>query len=334
MTSESSVVLIPERRIPVPSSVSAQAQAFLAQAAMPAPAEYPKDVNDKEGWRAIVEAGDLGLRNLLESSGFDLSISDSVMGCAVEELDVGECTVYAVTPPGIQQDDHRLYLYIHGGGWQLFGGLLARALGADTALAVGATTWSVDYRMPPEHPFPTPLDDCVAAYKRALQEYAPEDIVVAGVSAGANLSAAMMIRLHDEGVPLPAAVVLDTPATDLTEAGDTWATNLGVDPTMTTAGPAMRLYAGGQDLRHPYLSPLFGALGPWYPPTVLLSGTRDVLLSDTVRFHRALLTAGATAELHIFEAQGHVGFLGQAPEDQERSGQARTWAEKHWPQLA
>ena len=122
-----------------------------------------------------------------------------------------------------------------------------------------------------------------------------------------------------------------TPAADLTEAGDSHQTNLGLDPLIPGSGKqTFLLYAAGQDLRHPYLSPLNGDFSPGFPPAILTTGTRDMLLSDTVLLHRALRRAGIPAELHVTEAAGHGGFLGQAPEDQEILGEVRRFAETHW----
>ena len=81
--------------------------------------------------------------------------------------------------------------------------------------------------------------------------------------------------------------------------------------------------------RHPYLSPLFGDLAG-FPPTILTSGTRDLLLSDTVRMHRALRAAGVDADLHVWEAGSHGGFLQMAPEDAERTTEVRRFAERCW----
>jgi monoterpene epsilon-lactone hydrolase len=126
-------------------------------------------------------------------------------------------------------------------------------------------------------------------------------------------------------------VVLMTPGSDLTEAGDSHQTNLGLDPLIPgTARQSFLLYAGGRDLRHPYLSPLNGDFTKGFPPTILTTGTRDMLLSDTVLLHRALRRAGIPAELHVTEAAGHGGFLGRAPEDQEILGEVRRFAETHW----
>jgi acetyl esterase/lipase len=91
----------------------------------------------------------------------------------------------------------------------------------------------------------------------------------------------------------------------------------------------MRLYAGAEDLRHPHISPLFAELGG-LPPTLLATGTRDLLLSDSVRMHRALLDAGVEAELHVWEAAGHGNFMRTAPEDDDRARQIRTFAERCW----
>ena len=130
-------------------------------------------------------------------------------------------------------------------------------------------TWAVDYRMPPLHPFPAGLDDCVAVFRKALEERAPADIFVGGGSAGGNLAAALILRAKDEGLPMPAALVLGTPEVDLTESGDSFHTNLGFDHVLSPLMSVNLLYANGHDLTEPYLSPLFGDLTgfpPTYPP--------------------------------------------------------------------
>ena len=142
---------------------------------------------------------------------------------------------------------------------------------------------------------------------------------------------ARVLRARDEGLPLPAAVVLMTPGSDLTEAGDSHQTNLGLDPLIPgSARQSFLLYAGGRDLSHPDLSPLNGDFAPGFPPAILTTGTRDMLLSDTVLLHRALRRAGIPAELHVTEAGGHGGFMGRAPEDQEILAEVRRFADAHW----
>jgi acetyl esterase/lipase len=199
-----------------------------------------------------------------------------------------------------------------------------------TAAKLGMRVWAIDYRMPPDHPYPAALDDCLAAYRTLLHDHRPAEIVVGGVSAGGNLSAVLILRARDEGLPLPAGAVLLTPALDLTQSGDTFQTNLGVDTVITTDDPSpILLYAGGHDLTDPYLSPLFGDFRRGFPPALLASGTRDVLLSDTVRMHRALRTAGIEAELHVLEAAPHGFFAGSAPEDKELDKEVRRFIAEH-----
>ncbi|MBL7486862.1 alpha/beta hydrolase [Frankia sp. AgB1.9] len=317
------VLHVPARDIPVPTSVSPEAQAVLALGLVSPPPVWPA-LDDPEGWRTYVaeqEKQALGL--------FDFTRPAD--GAQVEDLDGDGVRVYAVTPDGLAADDGRVYLEIHGSGFIAGGGAMCRSMAVDTARQVRATVWSVDYRMPPDHPFPAALDDCLAVYRALLRDRRPGRVIIGGPSAGGNLAAALILRARDEGLPLPAAAVLATPAVDLTGAGDSWRTNLGIDNTLTGSfEPPFALYADGHDLRDPYLSPLFGDLSRGFPPTLLLTGTRDLLLSDTVRMHRALRAAGVPADLHVFEAAGHAMFFGTAPEERERTREIRAFCERHW----
>jgi monoterpene epsilon-lactone hydrolase len=120
-----------------------------------------------------------------------------------------------------------------------------------------------------------------------------------------------------------------TPEADLTESGDSFHTNLGIDCVLTESlADSIALYAGGHDLRHPYLSPLFGNLTAPFPPTFLQAGTRDLFLSNTVRMHRKLRAGGVDAQLHVFEAMPHGGFFG-APEDDELTDEIRRFLAAH-----
>ena len=261
------VLKVPERVIPVPTTVSPEAQAYLAMGPLQAPG-YPA-LDDVEGWRTMVAATNQMMVGRLADSGLT-----SPVGFDVDELSLNGLGVYVVTPPGFDPNDTRVYLDIHGGAWTIGGGELCRVTGIRTATMIGMRVWSVDYRMPPDHPYPAAVDDCLTAYRALLEEHRPEEIVVGGGSAGGNLSAALVLRARDEGLPLPAAAILLTPALDLTQSGDTFQTNLGVDTILTRNEPTIPLlYAGGHDRRDPYISPLFGDLSKGFPPTLLASGT-------------------------------------------------------------
>jgi acetyl esterase/lipase len=140
----------------------------------------------------------------------------------------------------------------------------------------------------------------------------------------------MALRARDEGLPLPAGLVLLSPQVDLTESGDSFEVNKLVDVVLPGSLMASnRLYADGADPSHPYLSPLFGSFGG-FPPTFLQSGTRDLFLSNAVRMHRALRRAQVAAELHVFEAMPHGGFSGGTPEDKDLAQEVSRFVQAQW----
>jgi epsilon-lactone hydrolase len=313
---------LPAREIPIPASVSPEAQAAMAIAPLPEPDRPAPD--DHDGWRAMIAAQDAAIAGMMAERAAGTAVTTT-------ERDVG-AHVYEITPTDLAAGDRRVYLDIHGGAFVFGAGECCRVMSVGTAARYGARVWAVDYRMPPDHPFPAGLDDCLAAYRALLSDHDPAEIIVGGASAGGNLAAALILRARDEGLPLPAAAVLMTPGVDLTASGDSLRTNLGLDPLLPGAStPTFAMYAGGRDLTDPYVSPLFGDFVPGFPPTILTTGTRDRLLSDTVRMHRALRRAGIPADLHVTEAAGHGGFFGTAPEDHEIERELRRFAESHWP---
>ena len=205
----------------------------------------------------------------------------------------------------------RVLLYIHGGGYVLNPG----EAGLDEGLSVAGhgkiRVVSVDYRMAPEHPYPAALDDVVAVYRALLRDYAAGSIGVFGSSTGGGLTLALALRLRDEGVPLPAALAPGSPWSDLGKVGDTYFSNEGQDNILVTYDNWLRkaaeAYAGGESLRNPYLSPVYGDF-TGFPPVFLTSGTRDLFLSNTVRVHEKLRRAGVPADLYVFEGMSHVQF--------------------------
>jgi epsilon-lactone hydrolase len=241
----------------------------------------------------------------------------------VAEATLGGVATYRVEPADPCTD--RTCLFLHGGAFTMGGGAACRASTAAFAEGARVRSIGVDYRRPPQHPYPAPLDDCVSAYRAILEDMDAQNVVAAGLSAGGNLAAALVLRARDEGLPLPSSVLLFSPEIDLTEAGDSFETLMGIDPVLRSRlTDSINLYANGHHLTDPYLSPLFGDLSLGFPPTFLQCGTRDLFLSNTVRFHRALRRAGLPAALHVWEAMPHGGFgamleggFGQAPEDRE-----------------
>jgi len=144
----------------------------------------------------------------------------------------------------------------------------------------------------------------------------------------------MVLRAKQDGLPLPAAIAPGTPMSDLTGSGDTFQTNAMVDNVLVAYGAncdkRASLYANGRDLKDPMLSPLFGDMHG-FPPTILTSGTRDLLLSNTVRVHRKLRQAGVEAVLQVFEGQAHAQYYRDvsAPETKEAFEEIAQFFDKH-----
>jgi monoterpene epsilon-lactone hydrolase len=314
------------RFIPVPKSVSPEAQRFLSMglAVGGDGAQTEPALDDADGWRVLAEAANTMLVAVLESQ--------PAPGATVESTSVDGVPVFVVTPKGVSDSaDQPTYLDIHGGGFFMGGGDACRVMAMRSAAVAHMRTWSVDYRMPPDHPYPAGLDDCIAVYRKLLETRPPEQIVVGGGSAGGNLAAALILCARDEGLPIPAALVLLTPEADLTESGDSFMTNLGIDTVLQSSlSQSIALYAGDHDLTDPYLSPLFGDFSPPFPPTLVQAGTRDLFLSNAVRTHRKMRAAGVDAELHVFEAMPHGGFFG-SPEDTELALEVRRFITAHLP---
>jgi epsilon-lactone hydrolase len=315
-------VHVPERDIFPPTTISGAARAALsAGAAMPA-MPFP-DAHDLDGWRKAAAASE---------AMWDPMADQMLATCKspIETRAVGGVTCYVTTPSAAGKDGP-VYLYIHGGAMVFGGGKVAKAFGAAAAERLGIMTVSVDYRMPPDHPFPAAPEDCVAVYRELIETHESARIAIGGVSAGGNLAAAAALMIRDRGMPLPAAVLLLTPEMDLTEAGDTFRTNLMLDTTLKRTLPQSNLlYAAGHDLTDPYVSPLFGDFARGFPPTFIQSGTRDLFLSNSVLTHRKLRRAGIEAELHVWEAMPHGGFgFGDVPENREIDDELKRFIAKH-----
>jgi len=314
---------VPARDVPVPAHLSPEAQAMLS---LPPLGDAPASpaLDDKAGWRARTAAqNEMVLAAMARRA--------AKIDADVEDREIAGVPVFVIVPRGTPADDPRVFLDIHGGALVMGNGECCRAMGLTSIPRTGVTTWAVDYRMPPDDPYPAPLDDCVAVYRALLEDHDPRDVIVGGSSAGGNLAAALILRARDEGLPLPAAAVLLTPEVDLTESGDSFHTNMGLDSVLTSSLMATNLlYADGHDLADPYLSPLFGDFTKGFPPTFLQAGTRDLFLSNAVRMHRALRAAGIEAELHVLEGAPHGGFFGTAPEDDELDREVRRFVDGHW----
>jgi len=323
MGSEHKGVHLTERTIPVPRSISPQAQAALAAAVdRPAMPPFPP-LSDRAGWLALVA-------QFNENMAATMRPAVAQLPARVGLTRTAGVPVFVAEPSAVPEANRdKALLYFHGGGLVLLGGECVSLFALIEATANRCKVYAVDYRNPPDHPYPAAVDDCVAVYRSLLETYKPEKLVISGASGGGNLAAAVPLKIRDTGLPLPKAVGLFTPEVDLTESGDTFQTNRDIDVILHGGLPEMnRLYAGGHDLADPYISPLFADFTKGFPPAFIQTGTRDVFLSNSVRLHRALRRAGIEAELFVGEAMPHGGF-GGAPEDAEFRAEFARFLAKH-----
>jgi acetyl esterase/lipase len=311
---------LPARALPVPRHISPEGQAMLGTVWPPEYSAYPA-LDDIDGWHRQIARSNAGMLQMFAQRA-------AVIEAEVRDIREGAALAYEVTPAGVTAADRRVYLDFHGGALVVGAGEACRAMGIVVAGALAARVVSVDYRMPPDHPYPAALDDGVAIYRALLRDHRPQDIVIGGLSAGGNLAAATILRARDEGLPLPAGAVLLSPEIDLTESGDSFRT--GLDSTMGDGlmQPNL-LYAGGHDLSDPYLSPLFGDFAKGFPPTFLAAGTRDLFLSSAARMQRKLRALDIPAELQLVEAAPHSAFVSW-PEMAEIDRDMRLFCERRW----
>lgn len=316
------------RVLPVPKTASPELQRSISLLA-----ETPIEVLQRapqtpEQWRGMIAASDaMGrerLAALLERA-----------PAQIESRTLGGVTVREVTPLQVDPANReRVLLHFHGGAYVIYGGEASVAEAVLGAAYARTRVVSVDYRMPPDHPFPAAVDDAVAAWRALIETHEPARIGVFGTSAGGGLLLAMTLKLKALGLPLPAALAPSTPWSDLSGESDSYRTNAGVDGVLPffegVLEEAGKLYAGGESLTHPLISPVHGDFAG-FPPSLLTTGTRDILLSDTVRVYRAMRKAGVDARLEVYEAMSHAEYTA-APDSPECAGvfgDIAAWFDRH-----
>jgi acetyl esterase/lipase len=218
---------------------------------------------------------------------------------------------------------NRTILYVHGGGYVIGCPADYREMIPRIARAAQARALAVDYRLAPENPHPAAVDDAVQAYRWLLdQGVRPEEIVVAGDSAGGGLAVATLVAARDAGLPLPAAGVCISPWVDMEGTGDSMTANAERDPLVKKdliAGMA-QAYLGDQDPRSPLAAPLHADLRG-LPPLLIQVGTAETLLDDARRLSERAKAAGVNVTLEEWPDMIHVWhFFGSfLPEGQQAS---------------
>lgn len=273
------------RVVPVPQTVSPQAQAMLATGESWCPG--PRSPRFKE---LIDRARKLYPVNIEE---------DKMVG--------GVKTKWVTPANGIPPDKKdRVLINLHGGGFVVDSGSYVESI--PIANLTRTLVVSVDYRLSPQYKYPAAVDDVIAVYKALLKTYNAKNIGIYGTSAGAALTIQAAVRIRHDGLPQPGALGVFSGSADATNPTDSsamFAVAGLVGAKIPKPGGQREVYLGDHDPKDPLASPIFANLKN-FPPTLCMTGTRDVALVGTANFNRALRRAGSPTELVVFDAMPHA----------------------------
>lgn len=310
----------------IPDSISPQARAIFEK--MLPPAIFIQDSFKKP--ETIADFDALYQSNVKGSVASAAALAKA-LGVTSADLNLGGVGVLE-TKPANYHDDGTVLIRVHGGGFFLGSARSSAGGDAQMAAATGKRILSVDYTVAPRGRWPLVTDQVIAVYKAVLAEgYKPGSIGMSGDSAGANIVPASILKMRDQGIPMPGAVVLFSAFVDFNANGDTETTLGKADPALTVPNimPGLKAYADPADWRNPYVSPIYGDFKKGFPPVLLQVGTKEMLLSDSVRLYQALKMAGNQAELDVYEGMTHVfqSYMMNTPEQKQAYAEiVRFWS--------
>ena len=242
------------------------------------------------------------------------------------EIDLGGVSCLGLLPKGASGD--HVIVWLHGGGFSMGSSRSHKGLASQVAARAKTATILPDYRLAPEHQHPAALEDCVTAYRAVLAEgVKPENIILAGDSAGGGLAVATALKLKELGVAQPAGLMLLSPWVDLANRGWSHEAKAQRDPFLTSSGLATRAreYLGDGNLT------ILDADMRGLPPTYIQTGEAEILMSDSTALAERLGAAGSPVTLEIWPEMFHIfqaryPILTQAREAILRLGH---WAAAH-----
>ena len=227
-------------------------------------------------------------------------------GVAISQTKIADVPSMSLTPRN--SSDAGLLLYLHGGAYVMGSPVTHRNLVSNIAAKAGVKALLPDYRLAPEHRFPAAIEDATSVYKALLADgHHPQNIIVAGDSAGGGLTMGMLLSLRDEGAPLPAGAFLLSPWLDLTASGESMETRRHLDPWFCKEDVAFvaHYYSDADKLTHPQVSPVFADMHGM-PPICIQVGDHEVLLSDSTRLADNIRAAGGEVDIEVFDQMWHV----------------------------
>jgi monoterpene epsilon-lactone hydrolase len=238
--------------------------------------------------------------------------------------------VEAIWALPVGADVSKVILYTHGGGFAVGSAASHRKLAGHLAKHLGVTAVVIDYRRAPEHPFPAQVEDAAAVYQDLLSRgYKPQDITTSGDSAGGNLAIATVLRLRDEGVQLPGAVIAFSPWLDMEHVGKTLETNAATDALVSKGilEAMSGMFLGEKEARtNPLANPL-KANYKGFPRLYVNAGSNETLLDNATGLASIAKDAGVQVTLSVVDGMQHVfPFLaGRAVEADEELRRIAKW---------
>ncbi|MCE9534193.1 MAG: alpha/beta hydrolase [Planctomycetes bacterium] len=296
----------------VPETASPEFQEHLRKLPNPALRPIAPAPDDMEGWKRYYETRekDLTPRAELALKKYEPTIAERKLG-GIPVLDI--------KPKGWKESS-KVLVYLHGGAYTLASARSSLPKSAFAADATGFRVIAVDYTVAPRAKWLQVTDEVVAVVQALVKEgHALKDIGMFGDSAGGGMTPGVVLKMRDQKLGMPAAVVLWSPWSDITETGDTYVTLKHAEPTYhyeRILKQSADAYADPKDQKHPYVSPVYGDYTKGFPPTLIQGGTKEIFLSNFVRQYQAMDTAGQTVKLDLYEGMPHV-FQGQLPDAPE-----------------
>lgn len=302
-----------DTRIFIPTTISKQAQEMLKNLTMNIPTFSTPDPGDLEGWKKLnqqQESMDIfGPQHIIDS--YHSNITYTKLG-GVNVIDV---------KPQDWKDNGKILVYLHGGGYTFLSANSTLGAVMPVANSTGLRVISVDYTLAPFSKWNQTTTEVVSVIQALIKEkrYSLEDIAMYGDSAGGGLVAGSVLKMRDEGIGIPAAIVLWSPWTDVTVSGDSYYRLNNTDPFLPSAlllDNMSRAYTSPPDQKNPYVSPVYGNFSKGFPPTLIQGGTSEFMLSDFVRLYQAIDQVDIPVKLDIYEGMPHDFqiFLYNTPE--------------------
>jgi epsilon-lactone hydrolase len=289
--------------ISIPTTISKRAQEMLKNMTMNLPPPFVTPApDDLEGWKKLNQQ-----LSSMPIYGSQLAVDSYQPNVTVTKL--GNVSVLDIKPKD-WKDNGKILIYLHGGGYAFFSANSTLGAAVPVANTTGLRVISVDYTLAPLSKWNQTTSEVVSVIQALKdQGYSLNDIAMYGDSAGGGLVAGSVLKMRDEGIGIPAGIVLWSPWTDVTRSGDSHYTLKNDDPFIPSDLMFKNMadaYANPSDQKNPYASPVYGNFTKGFPPTLIQGGTKEILLSDFIRLYQAIDQADIPVKLDIYEGMPHV----------------------------